>query len=522
MIIANPMHNKPRHLLFWMLPGELLWPIVAVTLFAKDFVTTGFLSRTISLHSRQPHDDLQSIPTSDTDSVFQFANKLVRLSEELTFSEDAILAQIDRQLADDCAASRALPIELDNNIGCKVAIHYEWTRVLQYNLAVQSLEPILDEASISAIRQRAEDLWKNPSKGATSRFTYQRSGNYEAHVSGLGRHVYDIMEKALSNHIYPLVRHAFFNESNSRLCVYDALVIRYNSTEAQQAAQWGAGQPLHRDLGVVSVNIMLNEPGDFHGGGTFFENQLMTDDSCAPLKPHGLGHCLAHYSSERHAGANTYQGVRDIMVLFIMADQKPPPPLMRNTRLKQCRDVCSSNDIMQSIQCRISRQLLAAKLYPEDGEAYQYLGTALMDYAAISSKSNLKLANSALEVAVQCLQHASKLTPCDARVYNNLGLALSKKISRNPQDIASIINAYEKSLKLLERSEQIGCDVQDDMDSVRLNYGLYLSNQNSFEQAASVLYPLACRWLENCANGRIVEDAHRLWRFCEKKEMTRS
>jgi hypothetical protein len=301
-----------------------------------------------------------------------------------------------------------------------------------------------------------------------------------------------------------------------QLCIYDALYIRYNATQAnillqqQQSSSssssskqygilvGGAGQPLHRDLGLVSVNIMLNDDanGDFQGGGTFFENQLLSllvqnrvallSSSSShvptpppPLKPISVGHCLAHYSSERHAGAATYTGVRDIMVLFITAKctsgskadfngrappPPPPPALIRNALLKQCRADCCNLDVdgissssssskkemhaderrvqqEDSILCRISHQRLASLAVPTDGEAYQYLGMACLEYSNFllslqqqqqqeneqSTAKNVDKVGLVLQAAVDSLEFAAQWTPCDARVYNNLGIALTRQ-----------------------------------------------------------------------------------------------
>jgi hypothetical protein len=119
--------------------------------------------------------------------------------------------------------------------------------------------------------------------------------------------------------------------------VYDSLFIQHNITAANvnndagngsgDNLGSGAGQPLHRDLGYVSVYIMLNE--EFEGGGTFFEDQLLPfvlsgnhDNVMHPLKPLGPRHTFAHYSKSRHAGAATYTGVCNILVIFLAAKAK--------------------------------------------------------------------------------------------------------------------------------------------------------------------------------------------------------
>jgi len=430
---------------------------------------------------------------------------------------EAILARVDHQHIQDCISSQSLAMEDDEDLRPINKVDYDWIQVKDHKLAIRSLEPILNLFDITLIRQAAEQQWRNPAQGAKSRFTYQRPGNYEAHVSDLGPKVKEIMNDALLSSIYPMIRQAFWDEPSSRLCVYDALIIRYNATEAQEASEIGAGQPLHRDLGIVSVNIMLNSADHFQGGGTLFENQLHGND-ISPLKPLGVGHCLAHYSAERHAGASTKEGVRDIMVIFVTAEKDPAPSLLRNAWLKQCREQCATSDEVDSVICRIMHQTLAVQMVLNDGEAFQYLGTALMDYAKLLATKNTSEMVSTLEAAIQCLEHASILTPCDARIFNNLGLALgrlskcSKRVSGD-----SIMAAYQRGIQLLEKSGQAGCDVEDDLNTIILNYGLYLSNQDRFRDAADVLQALAMRKRDGIEKRRVVEDAYQLWKFCGKK-----
>jgi hypothetical protein len=106
-------------------------------------------------------------------------------------------------------------------------------------------------------------------------------------------------------------------------------------------------------------------------------------------------------------------------------------------------------------------------------------------------------------------------------VYNNLALAMSKQLKMSGKECSAeaswVINTYQRGLKLLEQSKIAGCDVQQDLNSIRLNFGLFLSNQDSFEQAARVLEPIARTRTEGSTNGRLVEDAYRLWKFCDKK-----
>ena len=196
-----------------------------------------------------------------------------------------------------------------------------------------------------------------------------------------------------------------------------------------------------------------SDDGGFVGGGTFFENQLLLESAeqsttttaaaPLPLKPVGVGHCLAHLASERHAGAGTVKGVRDILVLFVSAH---PCQEISAAMLKQCRRFCddfstsssTSKDPaaaqLQSVLCRIRHQRLAVlSSNYQDGEAFQYLGTALMEYAELATMQQQQQdqREQILRSAWQCFQLAATRTPCDARVYNNLGIVLGKLLDEN-------------------------------------------------------------------------------------------
>ncbi|KAL7559028.1 hypothetical protein ACA910_016371 [Epithemia clementina (nom. ined.)] len=510
---------------------------------------------------------------------------------------------------------------------------FEWINVSDegnesyYPIALQSLQPILNQSSIQIIRRRAEEQWninqsqnaansnKNdlptPTPTTTSRFTYQRPGNYEAHIADLGPQVVAIVNELLRKHVYPTIQGEFSDllfvsplppsnesprssnpqqrqEQQSCVFVYDALYIRYNATEAsllqsssleQDTARRpyagdtaqrrrGAGQPLHRDLSLVSVNVMLNDAAEFEGGGTFFENQLRCHHDTSPptpasssaaqqepIKPLGMGHCLIHSSAERHAGANTWKGVRDVMVIFVSAcsvqqqhrqedgvrmplqndidktrastifhgKTMDPPGYIQNALLKQCMDECQLSWWLDKVNdhsflCSLCHNRLAIDAVPDDGEAYQYLGNALVACAdqifyqnqEVFIESKRENSVDILELACQSYRQALLYAPCDGRVYNNLGLALTKLRDRrrmghremlqpdhnihndnNSIDLdSSIETTYQNGLRVLEGAFHAGCDVDKDRNALRLNYGLFVANQDRFQQAATILSPL--------------------------------
>eukprot|EP00536_Pseudo-nitzschia_multiseries_P013192 jgi/Psemu1/298361/fgenesh1_pm.546_\ len=531
--------------------------------------------------------------------------------------------------------------------------------VTSKQLAIRSTEPVLAESAVESIRTAAQTIWSSPAsegegEGGASRFTYQYTGNSEAHVfdfatrqgdsdididsnhhnhnynhnhndSSAGTRAVAALNEALQTKLYPMIREAFFADKNdendttttTQLFVYDALVIRYNATAAREAAEAAAaaqsgaggagetnnsspspsaGQPLHRDLGLVSVNIMLTPASEFEGGGTFFEDQLIANSDSnsnsnqnqnqimipEPLKPLGVGHCLAHPASYRHAGAGTTSGVREILVIFVSAAQQvvrrrrsedenvlSAPPELRSLRLKECRSFCHSEcyccgGVTQQQQqqqqqqrsillCRILHQRLAVRSNSNsndlpgdrallrsdhgcdcdcDGEAVQYLGTALMEYAdhlVVSSSSaeaessgeqqqqpsssSSSAARATREAALECFRLASILTPCDSRVYNNLGIVLGKIRNSSATaaaaaavESADIITsplplleaeeeeerAYRTGWILLRRAMEAGCTTpQTDrhLVTLSLNYGLFVANRDRFEDAIAILEP---------------------------------
>jgi hypothetical protein len=444
-----------------------------------------------------------------------------------------ILQRTDARHAHDCATAMRLlateelqPSSSSSSLTMPtVAFRDVCTFTDQHFLACQSLEPLLDTASIDRLRQVVEAKWQADG-GTSSRFTYQRPGNYEAHVSDLGPEVRRSVDAMLLEQIYPLIRQRFWNDNddmNAQLCVYDALYIRYNATEAclGPGFHMGAGQPLHRDLGLVSVNLMLNDDADFVGGGTLFENQLRDNNSTTvvePLKPLGVGHALVHYSGERHAGAATRAGVRDILVVFVTAQATPPPSLLRAALLKQCRDECECDDPLQSIQCRLLHQSMAVEMDPLNGEALQYLANALIDYADAVDATKPDESLSCLEQGVLTLEEATRLTPCDARVYNTLGRALDRlsRRARRPALVPAVQAAYQTAVDILERSQRMGCDVPD-LDLVRFNYGLYLSNLDLFAEAAAVLEPTASKYQPGDTEDPILANAHSIFQLCQRR-----
>ena len=495
-------------------------------------------------------------PTRNPDELLSSIDNVL-LQSKLLLEKSEIVKRIDADHARDAAACSSLSAEVHPSTPNR--IDYEWIHVQregkQYPIAIRTMgtNPLLDAASIQQIRSAAERQWNDPSSsGGTSRFTYQRKGNYEAHLDDLAREdlsIQAIADKLLLSKVYPLIRDAFDslvvdNMNSLQFCVYDSLIIRYNATEASSGLDpdivVGAGQPLHRDLGLISVNIMLNSNDDFSGGGTAFENQFSDDDvdSQAPLKPVGPGHALSHLSSERHAGASTMEGVRDILVMFITATNGGPlmrpsaPALERCARLKATARGESSRfeNALDAALCRAIYQRLAIDAVRGDGEAWHFLGMALRDFPLGQTPDDASVVE---QLSLDCLLHAEELTPCDARLYNNLGLLLGQVYMKRKNQVFfdQARQCYEKSALLHRNSQVAGCDIQNEFDASILNYGLFLANLDRFREAADVLASAsdvndfvktkggASHALTDseASHLRILQDADALRLFCETK-----
>ena len=494
-------------------------------------------------------------PTRNPDQLLSSIDHVL-LQSKLLLEKSEIVKRIDADHARDAAACSSLSAEVDPSTPNR--IDYEWIHVQregkQHPIAIRTTgtNPLLDATSIQQIRSAAERQWKDPSSSSgTSRFTYQRKGNHEAHLDDLAREdssIQTIADKLLLSKVYPLIRNAFDslvvdNMNSLRFCVYDSLIIRYNATEARSGMDpdiiVGAGQPLHRDLGLISVNIMLNSNDDFRGGGTAFENQFSDDvGSQAPLKPVGPGHALSHLSSERHAGASTMEGVRDILVMFITATNGGPlmrssaPALERCARLKATARGESSRfeNAMDAALCRAMYQRLAVDAFRGDGEAWHYLGMALRDFHLAPTSDDVSVVE---QLSLDCLLHAAELTPCDARLYNNLGLLLGQLHMKRKHQVCfdQARQCYEKSALLHRNSMLAGCDIQNEFDSSILNYGLFLANLDRFREAVDVLAsasdvndfvktkggPSHVLTDSEACHLRILQDADGLRKFCEAK-----
>ena len=292
--------------------------------------------------------------------------------------------------------------------------------------------------------------------------------------------------------VYPWVRAAFApQDDEDELYVYSSLFIRCNATEDPSKRK--TGQPLHKDPGFVSVNVMLND--DFEGGGTFFEDQLTPEsfgqdepkEKCpiSPIKPVGPGHAIAHYGSLRHAGSATTGGVRDILVIFISKKCQVLYEVdsVINADIDHYCPCCDSDEAQ--LVCRMMYHRMAIDQDTNDDEAWHCLGITLLEYESRCSQRN------ALELAVACLEHASQLAQCDGKLLSNLAYALgliNEGLKRPDVELVDRIRAaYQLSVDINFLVEEEGCYSAVDYESACLNFAIWLYEKRDFGGAARIL-----------------------------------
>lgn len=91
----------------------------------------------------------------------------------------------------------------------------------------------------------------------------------------------------------------------ARLGFHDLFVSKYSSAPGMQR---GLGE--HRDASDLSFNILLNDPAEFEGGGTY----IVADDTTHKI---GRGDCFVHPGKLHHSSGPVSNGERYIVVGFL-------------------------------------------------------------------------------------------------------------------------------------------------------------------------------------------------------------
>ena len=117
----------------------------------------------------------------------------------------------------------------------------------------------------------------------------------------------------------------------SDLRIGGARVVRYDAAAGQ--VELG----MHRDFLTLTVNIALNEPTEFEGGGTIVEAL-----SEKPIRLH-RGHALIHPGDVRHAGSTITSGSRYVLVLFLMSKKIIPHDRYLGEWAERCMGIAANS-----------------------------------------------------------------------------------------------------------------------------------------------------------------------------------
>eukprot|EP00327_Prymnesium_parvum_P030950 CAMPEP_0195604206 /NCGR_PEP_ID=MMETSP0815-20121206/6524_1 /TAXON_ID=97485 /ORGANISM="Prymnesium parvum, Strain Texoma1" /LENGTH=474 /DNA_ID=CAMNT_0040743857 /DNA_START=11 /DNA_END=1438 /DNA_ORIENTATION=+ len=169
----------------------------------------------------------------------------------------------------------------------------------------------LAQVFVTHIASSAECEWViNMSEAhARARGGWDDRGHHEAHPT------VDIVvaeSPQLKAWLLDKLKHAIWPAIAGQFCLTpddlwleDAFIVKYEET----------GQPglaMHVDDSEISFNLLLANPRDFAGGGTFFEAAHST------VRPK-QGGMLTHFGLLRHAGTPVSQGTRYILAGFVRA-----------------------------------------------------------------------------------------------------------------------------------------------------------------------------------------------------------
>lgn len=127
---------------------------------------------------------------------------------------------------------------------------------------------------------------------------------------------YTLVNFVLLPRLFPAIVDAFPSLSlkPENLRLGGCRVVKYDASEGR--VELG----MHRDGLLVTANIALNAPEEYVGGGTIVEGLNERNESIRI----GRGHVLLHPGDVMHGGSPITEGIRYVLVLFILATNVVP------------------------------------------------------------------------------------------------------------------------------------------------------------------------------------------------------
>ncbi|KAL3807273.1 hypothetical protein ACHAXA_004089 [Cyclostephanos tholiformis] len=431
---------------------------------------------------------------------------------------DKALAALDRWA--ECGSIRSILASEDASVDMRKTPSYDWIQATdkkdgqKRNVAVKTVGdvPVFEPEDIALLRAAADKRFALAAGTQTSRYTMQYEGNSEVHLDDLcaGDPVLKSrMDRVLQEKVYPLVRSAFAEAKGADddepplgpLCVYDSIFVRYNGDKAKAAGRRGASQPLHQDGGIYSVNIALNnarEEGNEHGfsgGGTFFEALTVGDGENIQL-PSAPGHAIIHKTTQRHAGAPTTSGVRDILVIFLTARRAVISDNNENTwRIERAMRLQSIGKELDRDKLILSLRL-ARENDPTNSEVPYWHGVHLIQ-GDMNEESDDRWTE--ITQGVESLKLSTLLNPADARAHYHLGMAISARhkyamrtkrahlLPPAKEAGESVIDALETAIRLERKCTEAGCENGINISAAYLALGDFMARLKSYDRAITYL-----------------------------------
>jgi len=162
---------------------------------------------------------------------------------------------------------------------------------------IMSIDDFLDSSICKDIIDKAEE---------TNKWKTNRHKNYPTtdiplrDIVGLD----NTMTTGIIDHILDKTLKLYDLEEGCEMDPYDIFVVKYD-TGGQ------TGLDVHRDSSELSFIVLLSDPKDFEGGGTYYE------ESDILVNPNKRGSLVIHCGKTKHSGKNITSGVRYILIGFI-------------------------------------------------------------------------------------------------------------------------------------------------------------------------------------------------------------
>ena len=252
--------------------------------------------------------------------------------------------------------------------------------------------------------------------------------------------------------------------------------------------------------GVAAFACLLNphSSDDSVSGGTFLE-ALTVGDGEHTQRPIAPGHAIVHKTTQRHAGAPTTSGVRDILVIFLTA--RRPLDVENDANTWNVERAMRLQSIAKE-ELKLAREKLLPSLQlarendPVNSEVLYWLGVHLIQ-GDMNDPSDARWEE--ICRGVELLQASALLNPADARAHYHLGMGISTRhkyamrtkrahLLPPPKEAAeSLVEAFETAIELERKCENAGCQNEINCAAAFLALGDFMARLKSFDKAIPYL-----------------------------------